>query len=988
MTTQKHQPSNSYISAEHLTELSQTSGIADDIIASNFRTLEPCTNPHDSGAEYMLDEVFCILIDDPTHNNNCTLSGSAQQTLANILGEGTCIFEGYKGKSVKPDSPRKGKQKKIINEDLKLEIEQKFIKYESVRGKGNQQVFIPHVTVRVAILIDSIIRYLVPENLRVAEYVPSSQDPSAIDDNFWDWFATTPYPLLITEGTKKVCSIVSSGFPAIGLNGVAGWSNGRDENGNRLPHQELSPFLGREIILAFDIDKSPKTVKSVNAEKLSFHNCIKDKNSKLTEIKWDSNHKGVDDWLGSMVEEKREVALSKACQNRSEVVSSKPNPNDKSSIKNSGNKDKPAAKPSNFTSLIETGLVEVIFNEKGESTNVPIGNHLEAIARVNNPEGTDATLLLEFKTYYGSISRWSMSRGFLGGDSRDITSELLRLGYHYERGQKQELLNYLHGLGSQVEQIYTVTDSSGWIKESFVLPHKTYGDKNLKFRDVEPSPNAMTEIKGTSDEWDQHIGSKGQFNSRITFVIGLPLAAPLLPLVGMESGGFHLVGSTSEGKSTLLKIANSVTGGKEIQSWRSTANGLEAIATAHNHILLPIDELGQADKSVGEAIYMLGNGQGKTRMDIRLANRKPKTWQLLFLSSGEISLGEYLAQAGANQKGGQEVRMPSIPAVPHGSPFGVFEAIHGCDDSKQFATNIEAACLKYHGTLMDAFLTRLIVDRADEKFCETLRSRVSEVSKKLAEGTKDHAVSRIASHFALTQVALELAHSYGLLSFSIENIEWSVNKMFTDWLNKRGGDGSIEIKQACEKIKHLLITNEFSDRVMDLRDGDTKTVRNMLACRKVNAEGDTEEFWMHPLVFDKECAVGVNKAELVKELQRCGWIKQPGANGRPTHERQIAKEKKSYFIFLPTVFQDSLKTMSNMSNLSNLAEMRSDINIQVRHSSTEEKNAMSNLSNHERENAGCSEKVANIKAENKVSDSELTESQVCNEDEHVALDEI
>jgi hypothetical protein len=52
------------------------------------------------------------------------------------------------------------------------------------------------------------------------------------------------------------------------------------------------------------------------------------------------------------------------------------------------------------------------------------------------------------------------------------------------------------------------------------------------------------------------------------------------------------------------KVANSIVGGKEVQSWRSTANGLEAIATAHNHILLPIDELGQGEKSVGEAIYI------------------------------------------------------------------------------------------------------------------------------------------------------------------------------------------------------------------------------------------------------------------------------------------------------------------------------------------------------------------------------------------------
>jgi putative DNA primase/helicase len=72
----------------------------------------------------------------------------------------------------------------------------------------------------------------------------------------------------------------------------------------------------------------------------------------------------------------------------------------------------------------------------------------------------------------------------------------------------------------------------------------------------------------------------------------------------------------------------------------------------------------------------------------------------------------------------------------------------------------------------------------------------------------------------------------------------------------------IEVKQAIaegrprvnERIEHLLVTNEFSDRrettrklrVFDLRDGDTKTVGNLLAYRKVGLEGGTEELWVPP----------------------------------------------------------------------------------------------------------------------------------------------
>jgi putative DNA primase/helicase len=113
----------------------------------------------------------------------------------------------------------------------------------------------------------------------------------------------------------------------------------------------------------------------------------------------------------------------------------------------------------------------------------------------------------------------------------------------------------------------------------------------------------------------------------------------------------------------------------------------------------------------------------------------------------------------------------------------------------------------------------------------------------------------------------------------------------------RGGDGLIEVKQAIERIEHLLVTNEFSDRVFDLRDGDTKKVRNLLAYRKVGVESQTEEFWVPPTVFDKEFVVGVNKAELVKELQRLGWLLPPRPDGKAIRIRKINGKANYYYVF-------------------------------------------------------------------------------------------
>ena len=51
------------------------------------------------------------------------------------------------------------------------------------------------------------------------------------------------------------------------------------------------------------------------------------------------------------------------------------------------------------------------------------------------------------------------------------------------------------------------------------------------------------------------------------------------------------------------------------RTWRSTANGLEAVAELHNDSLLVVDELSELDpREAGDTAYMLSNGAGKARI--------------------------------------------------------------------------------------------------------------------------------------------------------------------------------------------------------------------------------------------------------------------------------------------------------------------------------------------------------------------------------------
>jgi putative DNA primase/helicase len=222
------------IESRHLPEFA-ASAIAPDIAALNFRSF-------DGENENDLDEAFTLLVEEPDHNNNGTLAGKSQKDLANTLRSGGWIFEGYKGVCVKPNSPRK-------------------VKYESPRRSGKLQLFIPRVSVRTGIEIAAKLGEAVEREYRqrIELLAPGAEDP-----DFWDWYLEHDGFIIITEGAKKACSLVSIGYPAIGLNGIWGWGTNikdmfgeieKDGGGKSLKtlHPDLEPFLdGRELVLAFD----------------------------------------------------------------------------------------------------------------------------------------------------------------------------------------------------------------------------------------------------------------------------------------------------------------------------------------------------------------------------------------------------------------------------------------------------------------------------------------------------------------------------------------------------------------------------------------------------------------------------------------------------------------------------------------------------------------------------------------------------------------
>lgn len=192
---------------------------------------------------------------------------------------------------------------------------------------------------------------------------------------------------------------------------------------------------------------------------------------------------------------------------------------------------------------------------------------LEITALTRDPNNENWGRILEFRDKDGYLHRWNMPGTFLKGSGEQVIEELLRLGLIVHPGlkQKRHLLEYL--ATTKVETKARCINNTGWYKQAFILPNKVYylfsknNEETLIYHSDYTLHNYMQ--LGTLDEWTHNISSNCAGNSRLMFAVALAFAGPLVGLLGLESGGFHLVGESSIGKSTVLAVAASVYGNKD-----------------------------------------------------------------------------------------------------------------------------------------------------------------------------------------------------------------------------------------------------------------------------------------------------------------------------------------------------------------------------------------------------------------------------------------
>ena len=461
--------------------------------------------------------------------------------------------------------------------------------------------------------------------------------------------------------------------------------------------------------------------------------------------------------------------------------------------------------------------------------------HVEALTR--NQEGAGWGYLLTFADPWVP-KQWAMPARMLSGDGGEYRAALLNMGLRIATAPaaRNRLTEYIQT--RKPEEFASCTDRIGWHGRAFVLPHETIGDdaERIVFQSENQMENTFR-IKREVQDWTDRIGRLCAGNSRLVFAVSCAFAGPLLRPAGMESGGFHLRGDSSSGKTTALRLAASVYGGPSyMQRWRTTDNALEAIAAQHCDSLLILDELAQVEgKVAGECAYMLANEQSKARATRNGAARSRLSWRLLFLSAGELGLADHMAEGGKRTRTGQEVRMADIPADA-GAGMGAFECLHGLGDGAAFSSHLAREAGLCHGAVGHAFL-QWVTQRADTwpgacvmrlQFCPMRGCQAVPVARWRGRA------------LCPGGVAGALATEAGLTGWDEGESEDAAKACFDAWLQARGGAGNGEVKAMLRQVRGFLEAHgegrfTWWHRAMD--DHNAKTLMRAGFRRLIDEEG-------------------------------------------------------------------------------------------------------------------------------------------------------
>ena len=512
-------------------------------------------------------------------------------------------------------------------------------------------------------------------------------------------------------------------------------------------------------------------------------------------------------------------------------------------------------------------------------------------------------LLVEFIDMDGNRREYQLLFSNISRDCDAIIRELRDAGLFISSNtlNAKKLIDYLCNVPIPENRRIRYTSRTGWHGDCYVTQSGAIGQSDEEIIYSNPNSEVVTcEEQGSSREWTDTVSKYCINNPLLIFCVCLVFAAPLLALVGLANIGFHLVGHSSIGKSTLLKVATSVFGNPNlaIQFWNVTMTAMEGTAKAYNDLLMAVDEIGQSIAAhIGEMVYMLGNGMGKGRGNVHGEARRRAQFGLIFLSNGERTLEGHMNESGRKAMAGQEVRLVNIPA--DFGEHGIYCDIHGYTESQSFNEMLKDNAASCYGTAFPAYLNLIIQDR--DKIVERVKTSIDTFVAQHVPIDASGQVKRVAKHFGLAAAAGTLATEFGITGWPIDEAEKAAVICFRRWLEHRGGVARSEETGLIQQVRAFF--EAHGESRFSKGDSDGRATINRAGYIGKH-DGDVSYF-VFPEQFKNEICRGYEPKAAVEILTAHGLLFR-GNDGKPQISCRIPGENKNkrMYIFSSKVIED------------------------------------------------------------------------------------
>lgn len=518
--------------------------------------------------------------------------------------------------------------------------------------------------------------------------------------------------------------------------------------------------------------------------------------------------------------------------------------------------DRIQSKPSTESAFFICSPLEVIARTRDINS-----NSWGTLIKWNDADGVTHQESIPMESFHGNTSDY---RKYLTNQGLIITSDTKHRPY-------LDILLQKH----PIEKRALCVDKLGWHDNRYVLQSRSLGGNDDEIIVYQSNTNISKapSQRGTLVQWRDEVCKPIAEQSRLVFSLCATFAGQLLEPLGYDGAGFHILGSSSIGKSITMCLAASIWDNprRRVRTWRQTDNALESTASDHNDSTLLLDEISQIEPNIIEkTIYMLFNGEGKKRNSKFGICQNHLSWRIIFLSNGEQSIKKHAASESKGVNAGAEVRIAHIEADA-GAGYGIFDSLIIADSAAAQADKIKELASQYYGTAGIAWLEHITVDKI-----ETATKAKFLISNFMLEydglPSQQH---RFSKTFALLAAAGEIATQAGITGWREGQATSAVKICLDNCLDNYGRDGEIEERQIIKQVQ-AFIEQHGASRFQSWHEHMNKKDHSIIEQRINNRVGfrrdDTDEYYFYSNMFESEVCSPFDIKKVTHVLDKIGML--------------------------------------------------------------------------------------------------------------------